>query len=111
LAATFTNRPLNAIERSFYYMGLSGVNGQFSNWKFNAIAPYKHHFNFSFTNVSDIDTLGTASVIGDSLRLTTGGSEAGVGMYPSQIYAHIGFNSTIVWTPTNCDETYNGADG
>lgn len=104
-------RTRSVISPSFYYVGLSGFGGTFRDWAYSGISPSKQYVSFGFTNMSDIDLLGTASIVDDKLRLTAGGSQSGVGVYSAPIYAHTGFNSTVVWTPTNCDQANNGADG
>ncbi len=111
LLMSIENRTRTAIDPSVYYVGIGGIGGTFTGWNFTTVAPIKQHFDFGFNNRSEIDTLGTASIVDNKLRLTTGGSESGVGLYPSMIYVHTGFNSTLTWTPSNCDAANNGADG
>ncbi len=112
LFATLNDRAKTILNPSLYYLGLSGVEGTFTRWSFSTITllPKKRQFTYNF-NDAVINTLGTASVLGNSLRLTTGGSESGVAYYPLPVYTHTGFYSNLTWTPTNCDAENNGADG
>jgi hypothetical protein len=108
LYATMNNRTRAVVDPSLYYIGISATGGNITRWNYYSIAK---KISFDFTKGSEIDLIGTASIADDKLRLTTGGSESGVGMYSSPVYAHTGFKSTLTWTPSNCDEENNGADG
>ncbi len=112
LYAVLGDEVASIIERAYYYVGLAGEGLQlFDDWQYTAVVPQTLVLEYGFDNHTHLEMFGTAALTQDTLRLTTGGSESGAVMYPVPIYAHTGFNSSITWTPTNCDAANNGADG
>jgi hypothetical protein len=100
------------IERSYYYVGFAGEGAQLiDSWQYTAVVPQTQIIEYGFDNKTHIEVFGTASLTDDTLRLTTGGSQSGAAMYPVPVYAHTGFNASITWNPSNCDQANNGADG
>ncbi len=111
LVGTIDDRTIAIINPSLYYVGVSGTEGTFSQWTYSSVGlSIKRQFSYNFKDTV-VNTLGTALVLNNALRLTTGGSESGVAYYPLPVYAHTGFSSSLTWTPTNCDAANNGADG
>lgn len=55
--------------------------------------------------------LGTALQINETIQLTSGGSQSGLVYFSQPLHDRVSFESTFTWTPSNCDEYDNGADG
>jgi hypothetical protein len=94
---------------------LSGGTGQaffrqtITQWKFASFDP--NQFLESPFTPENLEFYGTSQIVAGELQLTQGGSQSGAVLYSRPFKLVDGFSSQFTWLPSNCDPSYNGADG
>jgi hypothetical protein len=97
-----------------YHLGISASTGtgavkqQISSWEFTSTDAAQRNnfggFHEGYSFIEDFVLLGSAKLASDGRSLQLGRTRsAGAAFYNAPFYAQIGFKTTFVWTPTQCD--------